>query len=185
VQQCQDSDQRLVGVDAPLGAPAAEQAPLFGDADGLTGEASPGLAGQVPGGINEKHLVLASPAEELPGCLVPAAPVRWMFPQEHLYIADIDGGPVVLGPLGGHEAGQVTHDAKRLFDGVVGARTGSCPSSSFTGSDQVIGERCDRGPKRRRGGVDSTLPAPVGEAGFLVETEGQALAHKELLEGPS
>ena len=184
VQECEDPDGRLVGVDAGVCAPAAEQAALLDQAERLAVEAMAGHSGQVPGRVDEHELVLAGPPEELSCGLEPTPSVGRTLPQEHFDVADIDGGPVVLGSLAGQEAGQVSDDAQGLFDRVVRTRAGPRPSGALTGTDQVVGERSDRRPEGRRRGVDTTLPAPVGQTGFLIQAERQVLGDEELLEGP-
>ena len=181
MEQGEDPDERFVGVDAGLDGPAMEQSALLGQGECLAAEPGSGSAGQPAGGINEDDFVLTSPAEELAGCLQPPLPVGRAVLEERLDVADLNDRPVLFSSSKDKE-GQVTHDAQRLLDRAVRTGTGSRPSGSFPRADQVIGEPGHRRSQRGGGGVDSALSTSVGEAGLLVETEGQMLADKEVFQ---
>ena|ERR1039458_1625396 len=91
VQQGEDPDESLVGMDARIGRPTAEDPALLGETQGLAAEAPPRDARHVAGRVDKDELVLPGPPEELTGGLEPATSVGRTLPEERLDVADFDG----------------------------------------------------------------------------------------------
>jgi hypothetical protein len=96
VQQRQDPEQGLVGVDVGVGHPAAKQPALRLQVDGRTREAA-GLLGRQPtGGVGQHQPLASGEAEELPQHGQPPLAAVGQGGQERLDVTHVDQRPVQL-----------------------------------------------------------------------------------------
>ena len=182
MQQRQQADEALVGMGVGVGGPAEEQPALFGDAEDLRTRSSVAIGGDAHGGVDQHDAVGFGPAEEEPQCAQATGPTERPLGQERLDIARLGAGPVALGAVVDHEAGQVANDGEVFDDGEVGAGPSPGPSGALLTGYLGVGEAAKCRPKRFGGLIDPP-PLPAGPTlGLVVEWEGQAGIDEEALQ---
>nr|WP_246460847.1 hypothetical protein [Streptomyces himalayensis] len=111
----------LVRVDVVVGSPAAEELALLVEGEGAAAEAARLLRGQGAGRVDERDVLRAGEAEELPQHDQPPLAGLGQGGQEGFDVVDVDQGPVVLAAVLGEEAGEVAQEGQGGFQGVVAA----------------------------------------------------------------